>query len=151
MRLSVAQSSSFAQHFSKILVLLMMMFLTAGRQECYFLKSKYCQFIQNYAKLESILPEIIFFQWSQQSFWPIFPPIFLNLMFIYLFIFFSCVISKGKKHILKDSFLRQCSIRDFKQIVPINSNFLAPIWAKYFVRTPKNIKSLAKQTLVLYF
>ena len=57
--------------------------------------------------LESILPEIIFFQWYQQSFWPIFPPIFLNLMFIYLFIyFFSCIISKGKKHILKDSFLR---------------------------------------------
>ena len=99
--------------------------------------------------LESILPEIIFFQRSQQSFWPIFPPIFLNLMFIYFFIFFSCVISKGKKHILKDSFLRQCSIRDFKQIVPINSNFLAPIWAKYFVRTPKSIKSLAKQPLLI--
>ena len=32
--------------------------------------------------LESTLPEIIFFQWSQQSFLPMFPPTFLNLMFI---------------------------------------------------------------------
>ena len=50
------------------------------------------------ASLESILPEIIFFQRSQQSTLPIFPPIFLNLMCLYLNYEFSCVISKGKTY-----------------------------------------------------
>ena len=54
------------------------------------IRSMILQMIQ----LESILPEIIFFQ----STLLIFPPFFLNLMCLYLNYEFSCVISKEKTY-----------------------------------------------------
>ena len=67
----------------------------------------YCPFFW----LQDTVPRVYFardyiFSTVPTKFFAHIPAYFLNLMFIYLFIFFSCVISKGKKHILKDSFLR---------------------------------------------
>ena len=94
--------------------------------------------------LESILPEIIFFQWSQQSTLPIFPPIFLNLMCLYLNYEFSCVISKEKTYFL--SILFWDSAQDTTMIQIITK--IQIIWHQYSPITLfgplKNIKSLAK-------
>ena len=80
-------------------------------------------------------PNEVLCPYSRQFFW---------IQCVCIWIVNSAVLSQKRRYIFNYSFLRYCTRRNSYSNHNKNSNYLAPVWAKYFVRTPKNIKSLAK-------